>query len=72
MAATKAKASKRTKRVRFDNENSDHWHQIPSKGQLFALAVASFNGFKVDSAAFGSREVAKSQIAEAKEQKFLD
>lgn len=70
--ATKATASKRTKRVRFDNENSEHWHKIPSKGQLFALAVASFNGAKIDGAAFGSREVAKAEIAKAKEAGLLD
>lgn len=67
----KATASK-AKKVRFDNENSEHWHKIPSKGQLFALAVASFNGAKIDGAAFGSREVAKVEIAKAKEDGFLD
>jgi hypothetical protein len=73
--STKAKASStkaRTRKVRFDNENGDHWHTIPSKGQLFALAVASFNGAKIDGACFGSRELAKAAIAEAKENGDLD
>lgn len=65
------KATKAAKRVVFDSENSDHWHSIPSKGQLFALAIASFNGAKIDGAAFGSRELAKAAVAQAKEDGHL-
>lgn len=68
--ATAAKAKTR-KRTQFDSTDSDHWHTIPSKGQLFALAIATFNGAKVDGACFGSRELAKAAIAEAKESGLL-
>jgi hypothetical protein len=68
--AAPARAAKRTKK--FDSENSDHWHAIPSKGMLFALAIAVFNGAKVDGACFGNRELAKAAIAEAKEKGIIE
>lgn len=70
-ATSTTKATKAAKRVMFNSDSADHWHTIPSKGQLFALAIASFNGAKIDGAAFGSREVAKAAVAKAKEDGFL-
>lgn len=71
--ATKTKTVKRVKKVRFDSENSEHWHKIPSKGMLFALAIAAFNGADFPGAdVLRSRDAAKAVIAEAKENGIID
>lgn len=72
MPTTKTRTPKRSKRERFDAENATHWHAIPSKGMLFSLAIAAFNGAKIDGACLGSRELAKAAIAQAKEDGLLD
>lgn len=66
-AAQKATTRKRTPRKVFDPGNSNHWHELPSKGQLFTLAIAAYNGEKFPgSEIFGSRDEAKKIIAAIK------
>lgn len=72
--ATKTTVRKATTRKRrFDGSDSDHWHEIPSKGQFYALAIAAFNGAKFPgSDTLSSRALAKEIITQAKEDGFLD
>lgn len=69
----KAKKARSTPKQRFDGENSNHWHEIPSKQQLFMLAIAAFNGANFEGAALlRSRAEAKALISELKEDGILD
>lgn len=64
--AAPARSSKRTRT--FDADSAEDWHSIPSKGQMFMLAIAAFNGATFPgSEIFGSREAAKALIGELKE-----
>lgn len=66
-ATAPARASRRSKQV-FDADNSEHWHKIASKGQMFMLAIAAFNGATFPgSEILGDRDAAKALIAELKE-----
>jgi hypothetical protein len=65
-------ASKAKKQARFDGGSSDDWHSIPSKGMLFKLAIAGFNGAKIPGSAISNRAKAKEVIAQATEDGFLD
>lgn len=69
----KSDKPKKKKRERFDGQNGEHWQKIPSKGQLFMLAIAAFNGAKFPgSELFGSRENAKPLIDELKKEGYID
>lgn len=71
--AKKAEKKTKKKKKRFDADNGDHWREIPSKGQLFMLAIGAFNGAKFEgSEVFGSREKAKEIISKLKDDGVLD
>lgn len=62
-----------TKARRFDSTESDNWYTIASKGQMFALAIAAFNGAKFPgSEILCDRAKAKETLTAAKENGFLD
>lgn len=68
--ASPARASRRSRRT-FDATDSADWHAIPSKGQLYALAIAAFEGADFPGAdLLRSRDAAKELISQLKEQGF--
>ena len=72
--ASKGRVKKAARpRERFDGENGAHWYAIPSKGMLFSLAIAAFNGADFPGAeVLRSRALAKEILTQAREDGFID